>query len=233
MATRIPKSIDRFNDYISNTDTHQLAGTPDNYTRWNWTAAESAAWTAFKTQFTPLYGKYSDKKVSRTTDIKDRLRQIIKKCMDYDKEHHLLDRIASSPDSINTDYEIFNIRRGTPLAKKTNSTRTESIREQCNAIARSLGGGFMKISCRSSGNTKRPSKVAGTNSIKIFFKIGDTAPANASDGTKTEIFTKAIFIIQCGDENVEKKLHIYTQWYNTKHPELAGPVSSLQSVLIA
>lgn len=231
--TRIPRSIDKFNDYITNTNDYQLAGTPANYTRWEWSATESAAWTAFKTAFSPLYLKYSNKKSGRTTDVKDQLHQIIDDCVQYDKEHHLLDRIASSPDSINTDFETFNIKRGTPLEKQNKTIPEEAIQEQCFAVIRSLGGGNMRIGCRTKSDASRASKAEGADSVRVFYKIGDPASSSSDDGTQPAIFTKAAFTINCGDENVGKKLHLYTQWYNTKHPELAGPISSLQSVLIA
>ena len=88
-TSRIPRSINQFSIYIVNTDDYQLSG--GNYVRWIWTPAESGAWTAFRTQWVPLYNRYSDKKAGRTTDIKDQLNQIIRNCIKYEQEHHLLD----------------------------------------------------------------------------------------------------------------------------------------------
>ena len=48
-----------------------------------------------------------------------------------------------------------------------------------------------------------------------------------------EIFTKSVFTFHMGVENVGKKMVAYLRWYNTKHPELAGPWSDVTLIVIA
>lgn len=232
-GSRIPRSLTHFSGYISNTNTYQLAGTPANYTRWGWSAAESGQWTTFATTFAPLWTKYSNKKTGRTTDVKDQLRQIVANCAAYDRKQRLLDRIASSPTSTTTDHATFNIKRGTPLEKTVRTRPVDPLSEQCFATVRPLGGGDLAFGCRTIHDTKRPSKAAGADAVKVYFKIGDPAPANAGDGTQVEVFPKASFTMHCGTASVGKKLYFYTQWINTRHPAIAGPVGSVQAVLVA
>lgn len=222
-TARIPRSIPAFHNYMMDTDDYQTAGSPAAYKRWNWTDEESEAWTEFRNKTKPLFAKYSDKKVGRTTVIKDDLLLIIKDCVKYDREHHLLDRIASSSQGIVTDYSTFHIKRGTPLAKPKGTRRVEPIAEQCVAILTMMGGGFVRVRCRTHHNNKRPAKAKGADSIIAAWRISETAPAHADDGTTKEVSTKATFTIHCGEDSPGKKLHLYTRWYDTKNPNRAGP----------
>jgi hypothetical protein len=67
----------------------------------------------------------------------------------------------------------------------------------------------------------------------VFFKVGDPAPAHAADGTQTEMFPKATFTMHLGAANAGKKLYLFAQWYNSRQPELAGPVGAMQTILIS
>ncbi|MBK5284499.1 MAG: hypothetical protein JJE25_03785 [Bacteroidia bacterium] len=115
------------------------------------------------------------------------------------------------------------------LAKTTHARRTEAIQEQCLSKLKPLGGGDIRVGCSTSHDTKRASKAEGADSVMVAYKIGDTAPASTNDGTTKATYSKATFTINCGDENTGKKLFLFTRWFDTKNPALAGPWSSLNS----
>jgi hypothetical protein len=46
------------------------------------------------------------------------------------------------------------------------------------------------------------------------------------------ISTKGAFMLQGGVECEGKRLYIYFRWYNTKHPDIAGPWSQLQTTIV-
>lgn len=232
-TTRIPRSAVEFDTFITNTNTYQAEGNPANYTRWGWTLVESAAWAAFVTTWTPLFTKYSAKKTARTTDVKNQVHQVIEAAVAYDHKQHLLDRVASSPNSNATDYATFNIKRGTPLAKAAVMHPQAPLADACHATVVALGGGDMRIGCRTTQHTGRPARAEGADCVRYFFKIGDPAPANTGDGTTIDTSTKASFTLHLGTANSGKKLYLYAQWYNSKHPTLAGPASSLVATTIA
>lgn len=229
--TRIPRSINDFNSYIINTNAYLLAATPTNASRLGITVPETTQWTAFVTQWTPLYAKYSDKKNSRTTSVKDQLLSIIKKCVDLDKANHILDRIASSTAVTIVDMEVFNIKKGV-LQKIARTTLVAHIEETVVAGIQPLGGGSVAIKCHSTTGS-RPAIYAGADCVQYMYQIDSGIPtlANASAMEKG-LSSRASFTLSLGLENSGKNLDIYFRWYNTKHPELAGPWSTHQTTLI-
>lgn len=110
-STRIPRSISLFGSYLTNTNAYFLAGTLVNALRLGILPTETTSWTGFLTAWMLIVNKYTDKKGSRTTGIKDQLRLIIKSVVKYDQTNHILDRIASSLAATLTDLETFNIKR--------------------------------------------------------------------------------------------------------------------------
>ncbi|MBI3501350.1 MAG: hypothetical protein HY063_06100, partial [Bacteroidetes bacterium] len=121
---RIPTSIPKFHDYVDDTDDYQTQN--NRYLTWGWTQAESQQWTAFRNIDNPLYLKWIDKKVSRTTDITTLLKQNIKNCLLYDHDktigHKLLDKVGAFGSV--ADCEKFHVKRGTVLADSTRTQKT-------------------------------------------------------------------------------------------------------------
>ena len=231
-TSRIPRTIDEFNPYIVNTNAYLLAGTPTNWSRLGWVQGEMTQWTGFVTLWNPLYPKYADKKGSRTTAIKDQLLLIIKQCITLDKTNHLLDRIAASPNATIIDMETFHIKKGV-LQDVVHTQMRSSNSESIVAALQPLGGGDVSIKCRTSHDSKRGSIADGADSVQYVFQVGGTAPTGADDaGLNKEISTHASFTLNLGTSASEKKLYIFFRWYNTKHPDLAGPWCSLQTTLV-
>ena len=230
-GSRIPRGIDGFNLYIITTCAFLMAGMPVNADRLGILPDEATKWQAFLAEWTPLYAKYSDKKNSRTTAVKDQLVDIIDRCVMLDQTCHILDRIAASPNVTIVDMETFNIKKGV-LQKGTRSTSTTPISESVNAALQMLGGGSFAVKCHNS--TSRASIVEGGDSVQYAYLIGTTPPESVkAPGLTKDLSTKAAFTLPLGPENVGKYLYIYFRWNNTKHPELAGPWCTLQTVLIA
>lgn len=231
-GTRIPRGIDLFNAYIVNTNAYLVIGFPTNASRLGILTAEQTQWNSFLTQWTPLYLKYSDKKNSRTTAVKDQMRAIIDDAVTFDQNKHLLDRIASSPNVTIVDMETFNIKKG-QLQKTTRSVSVSSITEAVVAGIQTLGGGTLSVKCRSNTAT-RASIVEGADSVQYVYLVGKTAPTSYDAvGLTKEISTRAGFALNLGGEAAGESLYIYFRWYNTKHPELAGPWTGMQTVFIS
>jgi len=230
-TTRIPRNVEGFNPYIINTNNYLLDGEPTNADRLGILPAESDKWTGFATEWPPLYLKYRDKKNNRTTLIKDKLLEILNKCVEYDQENHILDRIAASPNVMIADLEAFNIKKGV-LQKQTRTISLKPIDEAVVASVKSLDSGIFAIKCRHSGKT-RASIFSEANTVQYAYLIGDKAPASGDDlGLKKEVSTKASFRLKIGADNTEKHLYTYFRWYNTVHPDLAGPWCSVITTLI-
>ena len=229
--SRIPRSIKRFNNYLSNTNAYLVAVNGANATRLGILPAEVTRWSAFVRKWSPLYLKYIDGKGSRTTAITDQLHSIVASCVNFDQTNHLLDRIAASPDVTVSDMEIFNIKKGI-LLKTTHARPQTALTEPLFAAIQPLGGGTVRIKCRGASGG-RTAIFAGADSVQYNYTVGDTAPGSADAyGLKSEISTRASIILTLGSACSEKHLYIYLRWYLVKHPTLAGPWSSVQTVLI-
>lgn len=229
---RIPRTINGFNTFIIGTNTYFLAGTPTNATRLGILPAEMTQWTLFATQWTPLFVKYSDKKGSRTTVITEQLHLIINQCKAFDKLNHILDRIAASPTVTILDMETFNIKKGV-LQSDTRTVRRTASSELVMAGLKCIGGGSISIKCHSTHDSGRPSVPAGSNCVQYAYQIGGETPISAdSDSLKLGLSTQASFTLITGASSTAKTLYIFFRWHNTKHPELSGPWSSMQSTLI-
>jgi len=230
-GTRIPRGIDEFNPYITKTSSYLQEGTPSNADRLGVTKEEAAEWTALEGKWLPLHLLYTDKKNSRTTTVKDKLKAIITECVELDQDCHILDRIAASPNATITDMAIFNINNGV-LQKSTHTTLTTSIVEPVIPTLQPIGGGSLTIKCYSSTG-ERAAIFEDADSVQYTYMVGDTAPASADAvGLTKELSTKASFTLALGSASSGKRLYTYFRWYNTKYPTLAGPWTSLQTTLI-
>ena len=230
-GSRIPRGIDGFNPYITNTAAYLATGTPTNASRLGILDSEATVWAAMLSSWTPLFAKYSDKKNSRTTAVKDQLLEIITETIAYDQDNHILDRIAASPNVTIVDMETFNIKKGV-LQKTTHSSLTVSIVEPIIPTIQPIGGGSVSIKCYNSSGS-RANIFEDADSVQYAYMVGDTAPASAdATGMVKELSTKAMFTLALGSANSGKYLFMYFRWYNTKYPTLAGPWSVLQKMLI-
>jgi hypothetical protein len=230
--SRTPRSIILFNPYVSNVVAYLKEGTPTtNAERLGVLPTEVDQWAIIADKWEPLYIKYTDKKQSRTTSIKNELLHLIDQFIKLDQQAHILDRIASSPNVTIADLSTFNIKKGV-LKKATRTVGVTPIDEPVVATIIPFGGGSFSIKCRSTTAT-RAGIFGGADSVQFAYKIGDTPPASAKEfGLIVGLSTKAIFTLPLGADASTKFLYIYFRWNNTKHPELAGAWGSLQTMLI-
>ncbi|MBI3502379.1 MAG: hypothetical protein HY063_11350 [Bacteroidetes bacterium] len=171
--SRIPTTIDLFHKYIIDTDDLQLSIDPNTnnpvYQNWGWTAAESAAWTAFRTKDNALYKKYSVKKL-RNSDITEKLNLNRKDCLKYDHDkdtgHHLLDKIALSGSV--SDCETFKVKRGTVLQDATLTRVAEPGSKEAGIVVREIGHLFHKLAIVNIDKSKKKGREKGIKEIEIW-----------------------------------------------------------------
>jgi hypothetical protein len=128
--SRIPRDIKRFVPYMQSTDTYQLtidaATMNPNYLRWKWTAANSNAWTGFRQRAVEYFALYNNKAL-RNDDVTKKLHLLRKEVAAYVRKHHLLNKLSTyaSSSAPLTDFEIFRVKRGTPLESKQTHSKVE------------------------------------------------------------------------------------------------------------
>lgn len=230
--SRMPRGIDDFNSYVNSTNSYLNEGTPTtNAARLGLPESDTMYWQQLCTSWNVLYPQYTDKVYSRTLDIRHQLIDKISDAVDFDQRNSFLDRIASSPNVNVTDLGIFNIRKGV-LQKTSRSIPQRSIQEPVSVTIQQLGGAAFSVKCYSS--TSQRSCIFDTaNCVQYLFLVGNTPPDSPADpGLSTGLSTKASFTLKLNPAGSAKNLYIYFRWFNTKHPEIAGPWCNLQTLLV-
>jgi len=229
---RIPDSIVLFNTYIENTNDYLQEGNPEtNAVRLGILDTEQQGWAAFRSQWIPLFPLYENKRNTRTLLVTDQLHAIIQNAKAFDKEHHLLDRIAASPHVTVKDLSAFNIKSG-PLAKQSRTKPTKPISVLVIPELTQIGGGELSVVCRNNMDA-RTGVIDEATGVEYRYLVGAEAPGSASDPRLRQgLSTRSRFTLDLGDENNGKTAHLYFRWTNTKYPALSGPWSRLYPVLV-
>jgi hypothetical protein len=220
------------NNYLINTESYLLAGTPVlNWTRLGLLEDEMKQITAFRVAYNPLYIQYSDETNTRTKAIRANLQSLLDNILEYDRGNRILDRIAASPNVTIDDLKIFNIKKGL-LQKSVHSTSVTPINENVTVTMQPLGGGLVLLKCYTvSGQYAHI--FSDADCVQYAYTTGDTPPASVMEtGLAFGLSSRASFNLSLGADQAGKKLFIYFRWYNTRHPELAGPWSALQNTVI-
>lgn len=228
---RIPRGIDAFNPYIINTSNYLKEGTPTNAERLGLTTRESGQWDMINNNWGPLYLLYSDKKNTRTTAVTDQLSNLIKQCVTLDQTSHILDRIAASANVTIVDLEVFNIKKGA-LQKTTRTIPVTPIADLVTATLQPIGGGSVRVKCYSP-NGQRAAIHDDADAVQYAYTVGTTPPASVkAEELIKDLSSKGGFTMSLGAENSAQYLYIYFRWINTRHPELNGPWSPLNTTLL-
>ena len=236
---RIPEAIVAFNLYIVLTDNRLQAifsGLIKHWERLGLILANADEWHNRRLAWEILFAKYSDP-MQCTTAIKQQVQHFMDDFREFANPQ--LNIMAASLNATGDDEIVFNFKINRADASVSNT----QIEGNFTFKAEAMGGGDLKFTCRTSHDDHRASKAAGANAIQIayFVLAGETVPATPGPGgdipvpagMMKEIFTKSIFTMHFGVENIGKKVVVYLRWYNTKRPELASTWTPVTLLAIA
>jgi len=226
--SRVPQAIVDFHLYVNNALDYLNTGTPKNSERLTVTEDELTLLTGIVTRWNPLYILYSDKEKTRTTIVIAQLQDLITEFNDLNQSKHLLNRIAASANVTVVDLKTFNIKSGSTKR----SVAVQPIQVGVDVSIQLLGGGSVTIKCREDGSSSA-SIIDEADCVQYAYIVGTTPPESADAvGLNRNVSTRATFTLSLGSGVSAKSLYIYLRWYNTKHPELAGPWTRLVSTVI-
>lgn len=247
----IPREIEEFNSYIIHTNDYLILGSPTNAVRFGWTAQNLLDWQTFRTDWNPLYFKYSDKERSYTTVIRNKLEGIIANAIVYDRENKLILKIKATVGLTPDDCAIFNIPLNfvtpglTKLAGASggDKNKTTITEKKVYPDIKPIGGGFVKLACHEettgSGRAHKPEGYDLVEyKVAVFYSGTADTPTQVSDPRLSLAYSsKAGFI---ADMNVytsnlpalaadavppAKMAVFFFRWAKSKHPNLDGPWS--------
>jgi hypothetical protein len=247
----IPRDIDRFNNYINQTNDYLILGSPTNAVRFGWTSQNLLDWQAFRNDWEPLFFSYSNRKGSYTTVIKNSLLGIISKAVFYDKENKLIMKVKATVGLTTDDCSTFRIPfsyssplPGTQLATSgKDKHKTIIILEAVYPRLIPAIGGFVEIDCHlEAEGSGRPHKPEGCDLVEykvgVFYWGTENLPAHAEDTRLSLAYSsKASFIIDTttmttnlpvlkeGTIEPTKLAVFFFRWVKSKHPGLDSPWS--------
>jgi hypothetical protein len=229
-STRIPVKPAEFAAYMGTTDDYQMKNTPANYTLWNWTAAESAEWHAFRQQSDSLYAQFSDKKHSNT-DIKDQVKALVRLVRKYDNDkatgHKLLDKVASFG-SI-SDCEIFHVKRGTPIAASRSVRRSGPGIQKPVLGVKNISHSQHQLTVTNPDTPRSKSLPEGIKFAKVYRFIGAAAPADIKQYEFIGNAKRGLIISDFSEGEQGKAF--YLARYESSSGELGSPSEVVSAVI--
>ncbi|MBI4931598.1 MAG: hypothetical protein HY841_12585 [Bacteroidetes bacterium] len=227
---RIPRVISAFVAYLNNTADYLFEESPKNWERLNLLEADAKKWSEYRGQANTLYTKYTNKKETRTTAIKDKLRDVQKKFNTFGQP--ILDHIATWRGSTIDDFEVFRIKAG--ALRDTEPSPAPAITDPMIGLI-NLGGGDLDVKCRLNKDQTRPSVPHKGVMVQVQYALtaaNDPAPPFIQCVTQF-LSTHAHFILHLGVAEVGKRFYGYFRWYDSAHPANSGPWTPVQTIIVA
>ncbi|MGD0709721.1 MAG: hypothetical protein ABR968_00925 [Bacteroidales bacterium] len=257
-TTNIPRNIKAFNTFIVKTCAYLVLGSPQNYVRFGWSAANLAAWQAFLNQWNPLYLLYIDRKGGYTTDIKNDLINIIKAVIAYDLTNKVILKVKATSGLTSIDCSTFNLPESLstpatgmhPVASVKAPDKTIGTENLVYPELTPIGGSEVKIKAylntKKSGRAHKPKGYDLLEyAVAVFYWGTGGTPTHATDSrlhldhsTKanfkldTSVFTSNLGTLATGTAEPLKLAVFFFRWAKSKHPTLDGPWSGPFTVQI-
>src|ERR1051326_8215795 len=229
---RIPRAIDKFNAYINDSTNYLLAGpTPPpsapaeagaaaalavqpNWSRLQLFDYEMNAWSDLRNRWNVQYAKYSPKKETRTTAIKNVLLDIRQAFIDFAQSK--LGRMAGSVNVTQDDAAALNFvfKRKSPTRHRT------QVQNYPYFTLSPMGSGDLKWRVRPTNDSKKASMIADfeLQVVFAFLPLDEPRHLQIADLTNSFISTKAIFVQHCGTQNTGKWIFVACRWVNNIDP---------------
>jgi hypothetical protein len=194
--------------------------------------SEMDRWTSFCLQYNTLYAKYSDKAESRTTAVRDNMFKTMDDFTTFAKP--ILTRIEGDVYVTLDDLSVFHIKSGF-LRDRVPTRHRVPIIDMPEFSMVPLGGGEARFHVRSNTDSKRASKIPGTQ-IEVRYMIlapDAVSPPHVDDLNRQLISSKAVFVFRGGDANTGKILYAAVRWIVVSDPSRNGPWTTIQNMGIA
>lgn len=235
MSNRIPQKDSKFNTYLNATAEYLVVADEaglENWDRLGLTNAEKNQWVTYKNDWNDLYDtttKNAEKGIRDSIVISNK-NTAKSEFIDWvtDPAMNKLNRIGSSPNVTTEDRAVFHVKE----RKDDRTTPTAPIADEVYLDLKALGGGDMRVRCRTTKEATRASIAKGAKAVELCYSIGTDAPESVADCTLTKASTKALFTFNVGAANSTKKMFCYARWIDTTNPSRSGPWTDMLTVVV-
>jgi len=260
MASRIPQTDEPFNTYINSTADALAAGTPTTASRLGLSAAQTAAWGTYRSDWNTQYARYGNEalRTKGVTAVKNQIRK------DFTAfASPLLTAMSVHPALTADDRLAFRL----PEPDRTPTARAEIMVTPVGEL-HPLMGGKMQVRVRVSGDASRASRHPWADHVEMRYALlpagaevptapsrpeaptpnptpdpllnpttGATSrvaqpPATAMECPHSAISTKAIFTLALGQEHSGKRMYAFFRWVNASNPAHSGGWSNAIHMLV-
>ena len=248
MSKKIPQGDGPFNSFINSSSDYLAEGTPTHASRLGLSVSESTEWDTRRVSWNTIYAKYNDtsKRTKTVTAEKETQKRAF---MTF--AYPLMTRMGVSPALTNDDRGALN------LPERDAPTERGLITEAPYGKLIPMEGGNVRVRVRSTADGNRASRHADADLLEMRYELVDATkgeavpdpntmppgsgsqattkpgvPATAKDCTQSALSSKAIFIVQLGQENSGKRIYAFFRWVNTITPANSGPWSTVQQTVV-
>lgn len=213
-------------------DGHCTVSFCPNWKRLGMDEDEMNKWSAFLEEWIPLYEKYSDRKETRTTAIKDKLSNVRKRFAAFVRP--LLTRIEGERTVTIDDLEILRIKAGPLRDTEPSPVHGSHLATGAPVVSlKNMGGGMIDVKCRRDKDQTRPSMLKGFM-IELRWLAGPPSPTDPDmSGLIAELSSKSHFQVVAGMNNLGKTFFCYVRWRHKTNPAILSPWTNLLQITIA
>jgi len=219
---RLSTDIKGFANDIKKTNEYLNADSPlpslvSNGIRLGILPAEITQWGTFYHSWEEIFPLYVDKRVTRTTNVKDQLLLIIKITRAYEQKIRMYDRIAVCKDATTTDFEVFRIKRSTSLANTTHTAAPVPGTKTVVITLKKMGHLFHQLLITALGKEGR-AKEEGVKEIQVYVAYtaaNEVAPDLESFNYKGDV-SRGFATITHTDANLGQKAWYIARVKNTR-----------------
>ena len=234
---RLSTDIKGFANDIKKTNEYLNADSPlpslvSNGIRLGILPAEITQWGTFYHSWEEIFPLYVDKRVTRTTNVKDQLLLIIKITRAYEQKIRMYDRIAVCKDATTTDFEVFHIKRSTPLALTTHTAAPVPGTKSVVITLKKMGHLFHQLLITALGKEGR-AKEEGVKEIQVYVAYtaaNEVAPDLESFNYKGDV-SRGLATITHTDANLGQKAWYIARVKNTRG-ELGLPSNPVGFIVV-
>ena len=205
---------------------------PLNWKRLALDQDEVNKWRSLRSEWIPLYEKYSDKRTKRTSEIKDELRDVQKRFITFAQP--LLNRFDGLRSTSIKDLEEFHIRAAQLKDVEPSPVHGSHIGTGAPVVSlKNMGGAMIDVKCRRISDKNLPSMLKGFM-LELRWLAGPPPPTDPDAvGLKEELSSKVHFQVVAGMTNLGKTFFCYVRWRHKTNPAILSPWTNLMQVIIA
>jgi len=220
----IPKPDEDFDAWEKGLVTQATA----NATAWGIPTTETAALTASQTNWAGAFAVGGKGQKTLRTSQQTKAKNVARKS--FEKTIRTFVKRWITGNTSITDAQRTALRVTIPSTSRTHEKVPTSVP---NVTIEAVKGNTLEFNyskgTADEGKSHR-GKPAHTHGMKIYYKLGDPAPASPDDCNKSTTVTKSPYLITFAPIDAAKKVYCYCCWVNNREQE--GPLTQMLTAVV-